>query len=427
MNPVNKKNLERIEKHIAIEAIKKKLLGKKLNYDEIFNLMNEISQQDINDILTTYFVAASFKEGFSDDELYYLTKAMVETGKKISFEGIVADKHSTGGVAGTRTTMIIVPIVASCGFKIPKLSSRAITSPAGTADVMEVLAPVTFSVEKVKKIVEQNGGCVVWNGSMGIAPADDIIIKIEEPLSFESYDKVIVSIMAKKIAVGATHLVLDIPIGPTMKIKHKTDAEMVAVKFTKIARRFNIEVVIDINEMYEPAGNGIGPALEARDVLTVLEQKENRPMELEKKALRLAGKLLDLCFQKTGVKAKGEDEAKRVLSDGTALKKFKQIIEAQGGNSAITSKTLYIRSHKHTLKAPQKGIVESLNNYNINAIAKILGAPKDHFSGIYLLKKTHDPVAKNEPVAFLYAENNTNLKEAIETIENLPIHSYEKN
>ncbi len=164
--------------------------------------MDEISRKKLSDILTTYFVAASFKEGFSADELYYLTKAMVETGTKLSFEGIVADKHSIGGVSGTRATMIVVPIVAACGFKIPKISSRAITTPAGTADTMEVLAPVDHSPEKVKKIIKEVGGCIIWNGKMNIAPADDIIIRIEEPLSFESFDKIIVSVMAKKIAIG---------------------------------------------------------------------------------------------------------------------------------------------------------------------------------------------------------------------------------
>jgi thymidine phosphorylase len=201
---------------------------------------------------------------------FFLTKAMVETGTKIHFSGIVADKHSTGGLAGTRTTMIVVPIIAAAGFKIPKLSSRAITSPAGTADVMEVVAPVNFKADKVKHIVEKTGGCIVWNGVMGIAPADDIIIEVEEPLSFESFDKIIVSIMAKKIAVSTNHLILDIPVGQTMKIKRFADAERVAKKFRMLGRKFGIEIITDVNECLEPAGRGVGPALEVRDVMHVL-------------------------------------------------------------------------------------------------------------------------------------------------------------
>src|SRR5688572_7988806 len=152
----------------AVKTIQKKLLGKKLAYQEVYNLMDQIAHERLSDVLTTYFVAASFREGFSSDELYYLTKAMVETGKKLKFDGIVADKHSTGGVAGTRTTMIVVPIIASAGFKIPKTSSRAITSPAGTADVMETLSKVVFDIKGIQEIVEETGGCIVWGGHLGI-------------------------------------------------------------------------------------------------------------------------------------------------------------------------------------------------------------------------------------------------------------------
>ena len=173
------------EELAAIETIKKKLLGKQLSYKEIFNLMDEMSTEKLSPILTTYFVAAGFNEGFTNTELFYLTKAMAETGKKLKFRGIVAEKHSTGGLAGTRTTMILVPIIASAGFCIPKNSSRAITTPAGTADTMEVLAPVTLTAEKIKKIVDKIGGCIVWGGHLGIAPADDVIIRVETPLRFD--------------------------------------------------------------------------------------------------------------------------------------------------------------------------------------------------------------------------------------------------
>ena len=284
------------EKQVAIDAIKKKLTGKTLSYGEIFAIMDEIAKQRLGPVLTTYFAAAGFTQGFNDEELYHLTKAMVATGPILHFKGIVADKHSTGGVAGTRTTMIIVPIIAAAGFQIPKTSSRAITSPSGTADTMEVLAPVTFPPEQIEKLVGKSGGCIVWGGHLGLAPADDILIRVEQPLAFESFDKIIVSIMAKKIASGATHLVLDIPVGPTMKIQHLRDAELISRKFTYLAKRFGVHVTVDINEIRENAGRGIGPVLETRDVLQVLEQHKDRPLALEAKALRLAAKLLDICF-----------------------------------------------------------------------------------------------------------------------------------
>ncbi|HLL61271.1 MAG TPA: hypothetical protein VK338_06140, partial [Candidatus Nitrosocosmicus sp.] len=359
----------------AIEAIKKKLLGKNLSYKEIYTLMDEISHERLSDVLTTYFVAASFKEGFSSDELYFITKAMVETGVKLKFDGIVADKHSIGGVAGTRATMIIVPIVASLGIKIPKISSRAITTPAGTADTMEVLANVNHTPKKVTQIVEKVGGCIVWNGVMGIAPADDIIIKIEEPLSFESFDKIIVSVMAKKIAVGANHLVLDIPLGKTMKVKYEKDAEEVAKKFQFIGKKFGIKVTTCITKTIEPAGNGIGPLLEAIDVLKVLEQTPDRPLALEERALQLASVLLDSCFEDSTKKKDGLIEAERALKDGTALKKFKEIIKAQDGNDQVTSSSLKPSTIKHEIMSKETGIIHSMNNYNLNILSKLLGAP----------------------------------------------------
>lgn len=408
----------------AISTIQKKLLGKKLTYREIYRLMDEISHNRLSDVLTTYFVASSFKEGYSPEELYFFTKAMVETGNRLSFEGIVADKHSTGGAAGTRTTMILVPIVAAAGFKIPKISSRAITSAAGTADVMEVVANVTLSKAKIQSVVETVGGCVAWNGHLNIAPADDIIIRVEEPLSFESFDKLIMSIMAKKVAVSTTHLVLDIPVGRTMKIKHFSDAEKIAEKFKKLGTRFGIQVTPDINETLEPAGNGVGPALEARDVLLVLEQKKGRPLKLEAKALRLAGKLLDICFKDSKQKKNGEDEARRMLESGAALKKFNEIVEAQGGKK-VSAETFKMKAARAEVRSSRFGTINGINNYNVNALSKILGAPDDKYAGLYFLKKLDEMVERKEPLLYLYSSDKYRLKEAQETLPLLPIYSFE--
>lgn len=414
------------EKILAIKAIQKKLLGKRLSYREVYAIMDEISKEKLTDILTTYFVASSFKEGYSPEELFHFTKAMVETGNKLKFSGIVADKHSVGGIAGTRTTMIIVPIVAAAGFKIPKISSRAITSPAGTADVMEAIASVEFTPNEIEKIVNKVGGCVAWNGRLGIAPADDIIIKVEEPLSFESFDKIIISVMAKKVAAGTTHLALDLPYGKTAKIRHFADAEKVANKFRDLASHFNIKVVVDINEMLEPAGRGIGPILEARDVLYVLEQDKDRPLRLQAKAVRLAGMLLDLCYKQKKVNKNGEDEARKILESGAALKKFKEIVSAQKGDSDISSRSLKLAKFKKEFLSSVSGRIKDINNYNLNTVAKVLGSPSDTKAGIYLLKKLDHNVSRGEPMLTLYSSDKYRLKEAEVTIKNLPIFTVEK-
>jgi thymidine phosphorylase len=413
------------QKEIAIKAIQKKLVGKKLTYKEIYAIMDEIAHERLSDILTTYFVASSFKEGYSEEELYYFTKAMVETGNRLKFKGIVADKHSVGGIAGTRTTMIVVPIVAAYGYKIPKISSRAITTPAGTADVMEGIANVDFQPQEIVNIVEKVGGCIVWNGKLNIAPADDVIIRVEEPLMFESFDKIIISVMSKKIAAGTTHLVLDLPYGKTAKIHRLSDAQKVAKKFEMLAKKFNIKVAFDINEMLEPAGRGIGPILEARDVLYVLEQHIDRPLRLEAKALRLAGLLLDLCFKEEKKDLNGEEEARKILKNGLALKKFQEIVAAQGGDKEIKSSKLKLAKFKKDILATVSGKIKDINNYNLNTIAKILGAPKDKQAGIYLHKKLDHPVKKNEPIMTFYSNDPYLLKEAEVTMENLPIFTIE--
>ncbi|OGG21136.1 hypothetical protein A3D03_05815 [Candidatus Gottesmanbacteria bacterium RIFCSPHIGHO2_02_FULL_40_13] len=410
----------------ALSAIKKKLLGKKLSYHEIFSLMDEVAHETLGPILTTYFVAAGFKEGFSDQELYYLTKAMVNTGAKLHFDGIVADKHSTGGLAGTRTTMILVPIIAAAGFKIPKNSSRAITTPAGTADTMEVLAPVTFSPSQIEKMVAKTGGCIVWGGHLGLAPADDVIIQVETPLSFESFDKVIISIMAKKIASGATHLVLDIPVGLTLKIRHFKDAELISKKFQLLADKFHIKLAVDINQILEPAGHSVGPALEAIDVLKVLEQKSDRPLVLEAKTLRLSGKLLDLCLDsKNKEKISGEDLARQILQSGQALKKMREIIKHQGGDADISIADIEIGKFKYEYKSRKKGSITAFNNKDLTIIAKILGCPSDKKAGIFLERRVDEHVDKNDILCILYSSNKWFLEEAKETLKNIPIYSIE--
>lgn len=414
-------------KQFAIDAIKKKLTGKALSYHEIFSIMDEIANERLGPVLTTYFAAAGFKEGFNDEELYFLTRAMVDTGPKLHFKGVVADKHSTGGVAGTRTTMILVPIIAAAGFQIPKTSSRAITSPAGTADTMEVVAPVTFSPKQIEALVAKAGGCIVWGGHLGLAPADDIIIQIEQPLAFESFDKIVVSIMAKKVASGATHVVFDIPVGPTMKIAHFKDAEVIARKFTFLAGKFGMKVVIDVNEALENAGRGIGPVLEVRDVFAVLAQAPDRPLALEAKALRLAGKLLSLCFAETKGKEKmdGENVAREILTSGQAMAKMREIIKVQGGNPDIDMRHMIPGKFRYDVESPRKGRVSGINNREITVVCRILGCPTDKRAGMYLERKLEETVDKGDILCTLYSSDKWRLKEAIETIKNVRVFTVE--
>lgn len=421
---------EEKQKKEALDAIRKKLVGKKLDYKEIYAIMDQIAKRRLGDVLTTYFTASGYSEGFTNQELFYLTKAMVETGERLHFKGIVADKHSIGGIPGTRTTLIVIPIIAAAGFTIPKSSSRAITTPGGTADDMEVLSPVIFSKDEIYKIVEKTNGCIVWGGSFNIAPADDIIIKVEEPLLFESFDKVLVSIMAKKVAFGSNHVVIDLPYGEMVKVHTLKDAEILKEKFEMLGRKFDMKMRVLIHKTDEPAGRGIGPVLETRESIRVLQQKENRGLDLELRALNLAGNLLDICLKDSPQKLKdlikenygnGIGWATHILKSGQAFDKMKQIIKAQGGNADLDSEDLKPGRFSIEIQARNNGTVEKINSLNATIICKILGAPASKKAGIYLNKKIGEKVEKGDTIYTLYSDSKYNLKEAKESIPNFPI------
>lgn len=419
-----------MEQNLALEALRKKLLGKTLTYKEIYSIMDQISQSKFGDILTTYFAASGYSEGFTNEELFFLTKAMVETGEKLHFGGIVADKHSIGGVPGTRTTFIVVPIIAAAGFKIPKSSSRAITTPDGTADDMEVLAPVLLTKAQIYKVVKKTNACIVWGGSVNIAPADDILIQVEKPLLFESYDKIIVSIMAKKIAFGSNHVVIDLPYGEMVKVHSLKEAEIIKNKFEYVASKFAIKIKVLIHKTDEPAGRGIGPILETREAIKILEQKKDRSLDLEVRGINLAANLLDLCLKDSNEKLKTYVEkvygnsfgwATDILKSGRALKKMQEIIKAQGGNPNVTSEKLMPARHSIKITAPRNAEIKKMNSKNITYIARLLGAPDQKKSGIYLNKKIGEDIARGDIICTLYSENVYNLKEAKDSLKNFPI------
>lgn len=428
----NKIFQEQIERQNALTAIKKKLVGKTLNYKEIYSIMDQIAKERLGDVLTTYFAASGYSQGFSSQELYFLTKAMVETGEKLHFKEIVADKHSIGGVPGNRTTLIVVPIIAAAGFLIPKSSSRVITT-SGTADDMEILAPVVLPKEKIIKIVKKIKACIVWGGNFNIAPADDVIINVEKELMFESFDKIIVSIMAKKVAFGATHVVIDLPYGNSLKVTHRKDAEILRNKFEYIARKFNIKIKVLPHRTDEPVGRGIGPILETKDALKVLEQTPDRPYDLEVRSITLAGNLLELCLNDSGKELQKRIKdtygncmgwATKILQNGLALKKMKEIISEQGGDSSINSSKLIPGKFTCKIKAAKNCVIKNIDSKNLTLLVKALGAPMQKGAGIYLDKKEGEMIRKGDSICTLYSENVYNLKDGKRTMRQFPVFNF---
>jgi thymidine phosphorylase len=231
--------------------------------------------------------------------------------------------------------------------------------------------------------------------------------------------------MAKKIASGATHVVFDVPVGPTMKIQHFRDAEIIAKKFAFLAKKFHITVVTDINETRQNAGRGVGPVLEAKDVLQVLERKKERSLALEAKALRLSGKLLDICLADRTKKSSqtGEELAKEILYSGKAHAKMREIIKVQGGDPDIESTKLRAGTHQKEVVARKSGRVTSIDNRQISIICRILGCPTDKRAGLYTNRRLEDQVDKNDILYTLYSSDKWRLEEAVETLKHVPIYA----
>lgn len=385
----------------SVQFVKKKLEGHSLNPMELFSIVKDVVNDELSDIELSSFVSACYVHGMSNNEIVALTKAMIETGKKIKFKHRpIMDLHSIGGVPGDRTTMIAIPIAAAAGLKVPKTSSRAITSPSGTADTMETLANVSLSIAKMKRIVEKTGGCILWGGAINLAPADDKIIRIEHPLAIDAEGQLIASVMAKKGSVGATNVVIDIPIGINAKIKCKESAINLTGKFKRIGKELKIKVMTAITDGSQPIGNGIGPALEALDVLSVLKNEPDCPKDLKAKSLYIASLLLE--FGNAAKKNQGMNKAKEILESGMACKKMKEIIKAQG---KAPKKRLRLGEYSCDIKASTIGKIKFIDNLLLSKAAKIAGAPKDYGAGIYLYKHRGDSVRRGQLLYTIYAQN----------------------
>jgi AMP phosphorylase len=400
------------EKPQSAIFIKKKLDGKELNKNEISAIIKDIVNNALTEAEIAYFVSAVYKNGMISRETEDLINAMVSAGKKLSFSGEVVDKHSISGIAGNRTTPLIVSICASAGLKMPKTSSRAITSAAGTADVIESIAKVDFSPEEVGKIVEKTGACMVWGGSLGLSPADDKLIQTEKILSLDPEAQLIASILSKKISVGSKYILIDIPYGKSAKVSQE-EGKKLKKKFEYFGKKFGLILKCVLTKGEEPIGKGIGPLLEIRDIIRILKRDKDAYKPLENKSVFLAGEIFELVGK--AKKGQGKKLAKEILDSGKALRKFKEIITAQKGKipsiEEINSRLGKIR--KEILSSKNSRIKE-IDNKKINQIASIAGSPMDKGAGISLNKHLGDKIKKAEKILTIYSDSEIRLKNAIE-------------
>jgi AMP phosphorylase len=401
---------------ISVDYIKKKMDGQELSQEEIRAIVKDIVDRALSDIELAAYVTSVYINGMNLREITDLTKAMVETGETIQIDKKpLFDFHSIGGVPGNKVTLLVVPILVAAGLTVPKTSSRAISSACGTADIFEVLANVTLTAEEIKQITETVGGIIAWGGGVNIAPADDLIIRAEYPLAIDPYSQVIASVVAKKKAVGAEYFLLDIPIGPETKVPDEELAKKYARDFMDLGERLGIKVECAITFGGQPIGRTIGPALEAKEAMMALEGKEAAGSLIEK-ACGLAGIMLEMGGV---VHSNGRDHAKKILSDGRALAKMKEIIGAQGGDPNVTSEDIPIGEFSHDILAPSSGYVSYIHNKNIVKIARAAGAPKDKGAGLILKNKGGDKVEKGEILYTIVADNERKLQTASATAQQL--------
>ncbi len=406
----------------SVKAIAKELEGGDLDYAEVYSVVADLVNRRLDDVTAAFYIASAYWQRSSKQKMYYLTKAMVETGQRFDFGKEVVDKHSTGGLCGNRITPIMVAIVTSLGIKMPKTSSRAVTSPSGTADTFEVLASVTFTAEEVKKIIKKTNGCIIW-GAGGIAPADNRIIDIAQQLPAESFPKMVTSIMSKKVAMGAKYLIIDIPVNPTAKIKTLRDAQEIESLFLYLGKRFGLKVKVISYYSFGPIGRGIGPALEARDILRVMQRKENRPLDLEKKAIYFSGELLELVGKaKSG---QGQEVAQQVLESGRAWQQLQKIIKAQKGNPDVDSEAIEIGSISYDIRAVKEGRIRFINDGSLDWTTKALGAPTIKKAGTYLYKLTGELVKKGDLLCCFYTTSQSRMNLALRTLKKHRIYEIE--
>ncbi len=400
----------------AMEALKKAIKWQKLHYDETYSIMKDISDNRFTDTLTTYYSAIWFFKTSTDNELFEMAKAMWETGEMLKFKGVVADKHCMGWVPGNETTMIIIPLLASLGIKMPKTFSKSITTPAATWECVNVLMDISFSKKEIEDLVKKNNSCLVWGGGLSLAPADEKLIKVAYPLSMQSYSRTVVSIMAKKYAMGITHSLIDIPVWPTAKVPDKKTGELLKKKYEYVGKKLGMKVRVELTEAKEPIGAWIGPHLQVREVLRVLQQHEKRPLDLEKKSLHLCAVIIELVGMAKWKAA--YDIAYKQLVSGKAWAKMQKIIIAQRGkNPNIYSEDLLLWTHTKEITAKKDGIIKEIDLQEVNLIARTLWSPIEEEVGIYFAKKLGNRVKKWDILFTLYANDVSKLDIALEVLK----------
>lgn len=381
----------------SLGAVRSKIYGNRLGAVALNAIMADVAAGRYADIHIAAFVSACAGGRMDLDETVALTRAMVAAGDRLTWgRQIIADKHCVGGLPGNRTTPIVVAIVAAAGLTCPKTSSRAITSPAGTADVMETLTRVDLELAAMRRVVDREGGCLVWGGALTLSPADDVLIRVERPLDLDSDAQLVASVLSKKIAAGATHAVIDIPVGPTAKVRSDQDAHRLQQLLEHVAAACGLQLRVLRTRGTQPVGRGVGPALEAADVIEVLRGAAHAPVDLRMRALALAASLLEFCGRVRP--GEGQPEACRLLDSGAAWAKFQAICEAQGGLREPPT-----APWQEPVLAARAGHVSAIDSRRLARTAKLAGAPASPAAGLEIHVRLGERVERGQPLFTLHS------------------------
>ncbi len=393
----------------SVRSIRKKMDGQKLEEAEIVAVVKDIYDGNLAPIEISAWLTALYINGMDIDEIAAFTKAMVDTGDRIHFDRTpVFDFHSLGGVPGNKITPIVVSIVAAAGLMIPKPSSRAISSACGTSDFVETFCDVELDARRLKETAEKVGGVLAWGGSMNLAPVDDMVIRIEHPLGINPRPQMLASILSKKVAIGATNLVVDIPTGAGTKVPTIDAARAYARDFMDLGEKLGMHIECAITYADQPVGSAVGPNLEARECIRILEGAEH-PSSVIEKACDCAGIILEM-----GGFTNGADKARELLRSGAAHQKFMEIVVAQGGRPDLKAEDLKPGQFSADITSVKAGYVHAISNKSIVAIAKACGAPSDKGAGMLIFKKKGQRVERGETLIQLFADNESKLNRARE-------------
>jgi len=398
----------------SMSDVRAKVYGNRLDKPALERIVRDIADGRYSELEVATFIGACAGDRLDIDETIALTQAMIDAGTRIRWQATqVVDKHCVGGLPGNRTTLIVVPVVAAYGLIMPKTSSRAITSPSGTADTMETLAPVALDLAQMRRVVETQGACIAWGGAIQLSPADDLLIGVERALDLDSEGQLIASVLSKKAAAGATDVVLDIPVGPTAKVRSAHAAQSLAQRLVIVGRAVGLNVRTLLSDGTQPVGRGIGPALEAHDVLAVLRCEPDAPADLRERSLRIAGAVIECA---AGVQpGSGEAIATSILDDGRAWRKFKAICEAQGGMRRPPR-----ARHQHAVRAARSGEITRFDNRRLARVAKLAGAPDRPAAGVTRDATLGAKVERGDALFTIHAEAPGELAYALQYVGATP-------